>query len=177
MSELPKTPVHSIWLMPAVEDCAMLTGIVDGLAEQFGSPRFQPHLTLVEDMERPAEELAPLVAEVAAGVPAFSTPVVEIGMSDLFFRSFYARFEAKGSLLDLKKRAIARIAASAIEDFMPHISLAYGLADGPVKEKASVRVAQFLNRRPIHFSNIAVVFSGKEIPIANWEVRETVRLG
>jgi 2'-5' RNA ligase len=177
MSKMPPPPVHSIWLMPAVEDLAMLTGIVDGLAEKFGSPRFQPHLTLVEDMERPAEELTPLVAEVAAGIPAFSTPVLEIGMSGLYFRSFYARFEANDHLLDLKRRAIDRIAASPIGDFMPHVSLAYGLAEGPAKTEARGRIAQFLDGRPIHFSNVAVVFSGKEIPIPEWEVRETVRLG
>jgi hypothetical protein len=176
MSETPKPPIHSVWLMPTVEDQAMLTGIVDGLAEEFGSPRFQPHLTLVEDMERPAEELAPLVTEVAAGIPSFSTPVVEIGISDLFFRSFYARFEAAGPLLELKKRAIGKIAASPINAFMPHISLAYGLAEGPAKEEARGRIAQFLNRRPVHFSGVAVVFSGKEIPIAQWQVRETARL-
>jgi hypothetical protein len=169
-----KTSVHSVWLMPVIEDLAMLTGIVDGLAEQFGSPRFQPHLTLVEDMERPAEELASLVAKVAAGVPVFSAPVLEIGMSDLYFRSFYARFEARDHLLDLKKRAIA---ASAIEDFMPHISLAYGLADNAEKAEACGRIAQFLRGRPIHFSSVAVVSSGKEIPISDWKIVEKVRLG
>ncbi|MGN6584961.1 MAG: 2'-5' RNA ligase family protein [Rhizobiaceae bacterium] len=172
-----KAPVHSIWLMPAVEDLVMLTGIADGLAEEFGAPRFQPHLTLVEDMKRAAEELAPLVAELADGAPAFSAPVVEIGMSDLFFRSFYARFKAEGPLLDLKKRAIAAIAASPIEHFMPHVSLAYGLAAGPKRAEAAVRIAQFLRGQPIHFSAIAVVASGKEIPISDWRVVETVRLG
>ncbi|TAN15162.1 MAG: haloacid dehalogenase [Rhizobiaceae bacterium] len=177
MSKMPPPPAHSIWLKPAVEDLAMLTGIVDRLAEEFGSPRFQPHLTLVEDMARPAEELAPLVAEVAAAIPPFSAPVVEIGMSDLFFRSFYARFDAAGPLLELKKRAIGKIAASPIDAFMPHISLAYGLAEGPARSEARGRIAQFLNRRCIHFSTVAVVFSSKEIPIADWEVREEVRLG
>ena len=172
-----KSSVHSVWLMPVIEDLVMLTGIVDGLAEEFGAPRFEPHLTLVEDMERPAEELAPLVAEVAAGVPAFSAPISEIGMSDLFFRSFYARFEAKGPLLELKKRAIGKIAASPIGDFMPHISLAYGLNDSSEKAEASVRITQFLRGRPIHFSAIAVVSSGKEIPISDWKVVEKVRLG
>ena len=155
----------------------MLTGIVDGLAAEFGLPMFQPHLTLVEDMERSLEELAPLVAGVAAGVPAFSASVVEIGMSDLYFRSFYARFEARDELLELKKRAIDQIAVSPIADFMPHISLAYGLAEHPAKKEASGRIAQFLCGRPIHFSSIGVVFSGKEIPISDWKVVETARLG
>jgi hypothetical protein len=177
MSERPQSPVHSIWLMPVVEDLAMLTGLVDGLAEEFGSPRFQPHLTLVEDTERPAEELVPLVAEAAAGIPSFSAPVIEIGMSGLFFRSFYVRFDAKDHLLELKRRAAGKISSSPVDAFMPHISLAYGLAEGPLKTEARDRIAQFLNRRPIHFSNVAVVFSGKEIPISDWEIRETVRLG
>ena len=43
--------VHSIWLMPAAVDAAALERMVEDFSARFDAPRFQPHLTLVE--ERP----------------------------------------------------------------------------------------------------------------------------
>jgi len=163
--------VHSIWLMPAEDDAAMLERMVDDLARRFGSPRFQPHLTLVEDMERGVDDLALLVGQVGKGIAPFSAPVAEIGVSDLFFRSFYARFAAEGPLLELKRRAIEKILPGDITDFMPHISLAYGVAETLEKRDAVVEAENLLLGSPVHFDRVCVVASGKELPIEAWAVR------
>ena len=163
--------VHSIWLMPAADDAARLERIVGDLAGRFGSPRFQPHLTLVEDMERSVEDLAPLVGQVADGIAAFEAPVAEIGVSDLFFRSFYARFAAQGPLLELKRRAIDTIQPGDIAEFMPHISLAYGLAETLEKRDAIAEAENLLLGEPIRFDRVCVVASGKELPIESWSIR------
>ena len=163
--------VHSIWLMPAADDAAMLERLVEDLAGRFNAPRFQPHLTLVEDMERSVEDLAPLVVRVSEGVASFEAPVAEIGVSDLFFRSFYARFAAEGPLLELKRRAIDKILPGDIAEFMPHISLAYGVEDTFAKRDAVVEAENLLLGKPVRFDRICVVASGKELPIESWAVR------
>lgn len=170
------TGVHSIWLMPTADDAAMLTRIVDDLARRFGTPRFQPHLTLVEDMERSVGDLAPLVEDVAAGIGPFAAPVAAIGVSALFFRSFYARFIAEGPLLELKRRAIEKILPGDIAEFMPHISLAYDVAETLEKRDAVVEVENLLLGNPVHFDRVCVVASGKELPIEGWAIRATAAL-
>jgi 2'-5' RNA ligase len=157
--------------MPVEDDAAMLARMVDDLARRFGSPRFQPHLTLVEDMERSVGDLAPLVEEVGKGIATFSAPVAEIGVSDLFFRSFYARFAAEGPLLELKRRAIEKILPGDIADFMPHFSLAYGLEETLEKRDAVAEAENLLLGNPVRFDRVCVVASGKELPIEAWAVR------
>jgi 2'-5' RNA ligase len=163
--------VHSIWLMPAASDVAMLRRAVDDFAARFGSPRFQPHLTLVEDMERSAADLAPLIEAVAAGIGPFTAPVAAIAVSALFFRSFYARFVAKGPLLELKRRAIEKILPGDIAGFMPHISLAYGVEETLAKRDAVAEAENLLLGSPIRFDRVCVVASGKELPIESWAIR------
>lgn len=168
--------VHSIWLMPSADDTTMLERMVADFSGRFGSPRFQPHLTLVEDMERSVNELAPLVEEVAAGIGSFTTPVAAIGVSALFFRSFYARFAAEGPLLELKRRAIEKILPDNIAEFMPHISLAYGVAETLEKRDAVAEAENLLLGRPIRFDRLCVVASGKELPIESWTNRSATGL-
>jgi 2'-5' RNA ligase len=163
--------VHSIWLMPAEDDAVMLVRMVDDLARRLGSPRFQPHLTLVEDMERSVDDLARLVGEVGEGIAPFSAPVAEIGVSDLFFRSFYARFAAEGSFRELKSRAIEKILPGDIADFMPHVSLAYGVEETLEKRDAVAEAENLLLGKPVRFDRVCVVASGKELPIEAWAIR------
>ena len=49
--------IHSLWLMPAPADEAMLAGIVGDLSGRFGTPIFAPHLTLLGDTETPPAAL------------------------------------------------------------------------------------------------------------------------
>ena len=168
--------VHSIWLMPAAADAAAFERMVDDLARRFGSPLFQPHLTLVEDMERGVADLAPLVEEVTAGIGSFTAPVAAIGVSALFFRSFYARFVAEGPLLELKRRAIEKILSSDIMEFMPHISLAYGVAETLEKRGAVAEAENLLLGKPVDFDRVCVVASGKELPIERWSIEAECRL-
>jgi 2'-5' RNA ligase len=168
--------LHSIWLMPARDDEAVLQQTVTELAARFGAPEFRPHLTLMEETARGVPELAAATREIAAGIAGFSAIVCDIGMSELYYRSFYALFEAAGPLLELKHRAIARIAPDCLDAFMPHISLLYGAADSPEKRAAQKMVAERLVGRQIRFDRVCVVASAKEIPVAEWAIRSSVGL-
>ena len=94
--------MFSVWLMPVAEDERLLAGIVAELAQSFGTPRFQPHLTLVEDRLCEEGDLVGQLVAVAAGIAPFAADIQAVGTSDLFFRAFYARFERVGPVLELK---------------------------------------------------------------------------
>ncbi len=172
----PVTDMHSVWLMPEAEDQATLSAIVAELATAFEAPLFRPHLTLVEDRPSDALALARQVGDIVQGIGPFSADIEGIGTSDLFFRAFYARFAAVGPVLELKQRAIHSIATSPIGSFMPHISLAYGVADTPLRRRVSSEMDKRLAGQSIRFGRIAIVRSAQSIPIEAWEVRATVPL-
>ncbi len=116
-------------LQPCRADLDRLQNIVSRLADKLETPRFIPHLTIVEDMERSASDLAQVLDSHFVGEPAFSTPVTGIHGLPQFFRSLYAAFEAEGRLRALKMRAVDAFGVGSVETFMPHISLAYGVSE------------------------------------------------
>jgi 2'-5' RNA ligase len=168
--------LHSIWLMPAQDDEVLLQHMVTELAARFDAPEFRPHLTLVEEMARGVGDLTAKTTAIAAGIGEFSALVRDIGVSALYHRSFYALVEPGRPLLELKKRAIARIAPDRLDTFMPHISLLYGVPESLEKRAAQAMVAERLVGRQIRFDRICIVASAKAIPVAEWAIRSSVSL-
>lgn len=160
---------HSIWLMPSAEHLSFLAGIVDRLAAQFGTPAFCPHLTLVEDMPRPADELAALLDGHFGECSGFSSAVSGVAGLPLYYRSLFAAFEPTDRLRDLKERAVSVFGAGDVASFMPHISLAYGVAEER-KREAITGLAAEITGRLIRFDSIAVVASAQSIPVADWKI-------
>lgn len=166
---------HSIWLQPAASDLERLQATVNHLAERLGSPRFIPHLTLVEDMERTAQDLEDVLNKHFSTESAFSANVTAIDGLPQFFRSLYAGFEPAGRLRHLKTIAVDAFGTGAVENFMPHISLAYGVT---AEQRAAVlaTLEQELLGAPIKFESIAIVNSAQSIPIQDWKIVHSLRL-
>lgn len=165
--------IHSIWLMPGADDAQRLTRILGDLSQQFATPLFTPHLTVKGDSEAPLAALDAAIREAARAAQPFSLPVVAIETSALFFRSFYARFDVAPPLALLKHA----LDADATEPFMPHVSLLYGPVAATPKAARAREVGHLLLGRAITFDRLCVVTSGQDIPIADWRIVATARLG
>lgn len=159
--------------MPSAEDGAFLSSLVAELSGRFGTPLFTPHLTVKGDTDLPIAALAGGIREAAATVPALPEAVAAIETSDAYFRSFYARFHLSAPLAQLKQQLDSDMAAN----FMPHVSLLYGLVAPAPKAAAAAEFHRMLTGRPITFDRLCVVRSGQDIPISEWAVIETAELG
>lgn len=155
----------------------MLRSITQELRADFPGPLFEPHLTLVEEVDHGADSLAKHCRHIAEGMDRITVPVEAIGTSALYFRSFYVRFPAVGPLAELRERAVAAIPRDHSSPFMPHVSLLYGTAESIETEEARRTLETRLAARPICFDRICVVASAKTIPISDWAVVSTVGLG
>ena len=171
--------LHSTWLMPTASDEAALQSAVDALSRQFGTPRFQAHLTLTDGVGRGVAELVGILRQAAEGIRCFPAAIEDIETSDLYFRSFYARFAASGPLAGLHEKATALLAPELETSaaFMPHISLLYGADGGAEKEAARRRWQKQLAGRLIRVDRICIAAAGKGIEIQDWAIRSTVPLG
>jgi hypothetical protein len=168
---------HSVWLMLREDDERQVATIVRDLAAEFGAPVFRPHLTLVEDNGTAPADLAQRVRGLALAAPRFAADIAGIGASTLYFRSLYARFPAEGPVRALKQRAIETIAMTPLAEFMPHVSLLYGIADTAEKRAAIARLEPRLTGMRLNFDAVAMVESAKSIPIADWRVAARYPLG
>lgn len=170
------TQYHSVWLMPAADDEALLQSVIDELAIRFGAPRFRPHLTVVEDMNRQRGRVG-VSDDGGRGRPrrirgASARDRRQRALLSLVF----ARFDSDGALRQLKRRAIEKIAPGVLDDFMPHVSLLYGIPDGPDRRAALQTMTRRHVGRRIRFDRLCVVAAASEIPIAEWAVRFSVNL-
>lgn len=166
---------HSIWLQPSRADLDRLDATVRRLSGLLGTPRFIPHLTLVEDMERSAEDLADVLDIHFAGETVFSSAITGIRGLPQFFRSLYAAFEPAGRLKVLKTTAVEAFGTGSVETFMPHISLAYGVSEEQ-RKPVLAELEQDYAGQPIRFDAIAVVNSAQSIAIEDWKVVHTLAL-
>jgi 2'-5' RNA ligase len=164
--------IHSLWLMPAPADEAMLAEIVGDLSSRFSTPLFAPHLTLQGDTETTPELLERAIAAAADTAGAFAEPVSVVEGSDAYFRSFYARFAVSPTLAKLKQA----LDPEGFASFMPHVSLLYGPVEAAAKAAAISEIDERLAGRAIHFDRIAMVTSGQDVPIADWRVVATIAL-
>lgn len=164
--------IHSIWLMPAAPDEALLAGLVNELSERFGTPVFAPHLTVLGDSETEAERLRQAIAAAAGEASAFDEAVSGIETSGAYFRSFYARFAVAAPLVRLKQA----LDPEGLDGFMPHVSLLYGPVEAAAKAAAAREIGERLSGRSIRFDRLCLVTSGQHIPIADWRVVATAPL-
>lgn len=161
---------HSIWLLAAPRDERLLAGSVRDLAARFGTPRFHPHLTLAGDLAADAPHLLARLDGIVAGIAAPLEPIVSVDVGESFFRSFYARFPASQTLVELRRRAHLAAGAEEPQPFLPHVSLAYGVAPTADRDRARAEWTVWLDDTAIRFDRVAVVRASDTVPIEDWTI-------
>lgn len=159
----------SIWLMPSAGDRALLADIVDDLARRFGSPLFEPHLTLAGDLPDPPETYVAMLERLAASCSRFAQPVEDIVVTDAYFRSFYAKFKRSAELDRLKQCCVDDLGGN-LSEFMPHVSLLYGPVPEPGKSEAAAELRRSVTGRAVTFDRVVVTNSSDTTPISEWWV-------
>lgn len=167
---------HSIWLRPTRDDLRFLESIVTELAGRFASPIFEPHATLVPDMRRSADELLPLALSLAVGRKPLDVLVEGVAGTEAYFRSFYAALQKTPALMALKQASLDISGEKDVSAFLPHVSLAYGVADHPSREREMTRMAGLLFGRSIRFDRMVIVSSSSETPVDRWIVKHEIYL-
>lgn len=167
---------HSIWLRPAQDDLVFLEKIVRDLSERFNSPVFEPHITLVPDMNRSAEELLPQAISLTIGRKPLELLIENVTGSEAYFRSFYAALEKAPALMRLKQDTLEISGDASLQSFMPHVSLAYGVDDSTLKHAEIQRLAKELSGRKLKFDRLVIVSSSSETPIDDWIVKHEIYL-
>jgi 2'-5' RNA ligase len=166
---------HSIWLLPAARDERALSGMIRDLSKRFGTPRFQPHLTLAGDLAAPSNHLVAGLEAIVRDVVAPVLPVAAVETGPEFFRSFYARFERSDTLDTLRERAHDAAGLEVPDTFLPHVSLAYGVAEADRSESRATW-SGWLEGMDVRFDRVAVVLSSGSVPIEDWTVIATAKL-
>jgi len=160
--------LHSIWLTLDPVSQRAVAAVIASIADRFGSPSFEPHITLLGDLDGPYDKLIDLMGQIFANIPPTRLDVSSPKCGDTFFTSIIL----DAPLTDPLRNAYAILSKTLTPDrhqpFHPHVSLAYGLSDSDAR---TVLISEQIKRASLDYvtiSGVAVVRSSKTTPIDEW---------
>src|SRR3989338_2213040 len=157
---------YTLWVVPTPQIKSILEKIILDLSEKYQGPKFEPHMTLLGDIETSEEEILKKTKELASIVKPFTCVLGEISFSTTYFQNVFVRVKSSANLME------ANLAAKQIFNvgnnlFMPHISLLYGEHDISTREKIASKI-QLPSDMSFQAEKISVVTSFSKNP-RDWQ--------
>jgi 2'-5' RNA ligase len=126
---------YSLWLMPPPAIRDRFAALIDMLSRRFGTPRFEPHITLAGIETTAADAIARTTA-LARQLPPVPVRLAHAGYTEQYFRCLFVCAERTDCLWSAHRAASSAYQQPAEADFLPHLSLVYGTIASAQKERA-----------------------------------------
>lgn len=150
--------------------------MIERLAILQETPVFEPHLTLLGDLEGSIETTAQHCKAAFADVGPINARVADVARSDAHFMSLYLEVSLPSQIFDIRKSLSMKLSRDVSSNFLAHISLAYGPLPKDLDDEELRTQIDTLCHRRIIFDRATVVRSAKEIPIEDWAVHSDITL-
>ena len=126
---------HSIWLMPEESSADEIRRAIKSLSLKYGAPDFEPHVTLIGNLQGPEDAILHKTERLAEGLEPYQIVFSDFGYLTEYFRSLFAVVERSKEVMHAFNAA-TQIFGIEKSDYMPHLSLLYGSI--PEAEKKAV---------------------------------------
>jgi len=153
----------SLWLIPPEPE--RLAGLIARLAERFGGPPFEPHLTLLPGLAGSCESVLTVAAELARRTPPLDIQPTRAARGDAYFRCLFLEVALTRELGATHELALKLVNARSEAPFFPHLSLVYGWLTPPEKERV---LGEIGGEVPGTFRVDALDVVHTEGPVASW---------
>lgn len=157
---------YSLWFMPSGELYDKFSGIIKDLSSKYGSPPFEPHVTLLGDVTLSRDETLAKAQQIASSTNSFTINLTSVDYLDSFFQCFFIRAEKTEPLLEVQRKAREMLGLPQAE-YMPHLSLMYGDLPPETKEKIRDEIGREFNVN-LDINSLHVYVSSKNVPIKEW---------
>lgn len=159
----------SLWLIPDNEWHHLLSRIIARLSQQYNTPCFEPHLTLLSGIAMDYQNATHRAAQLATQLGAFEIVMKRLSHRDEFFRALFLEAARTPRLMDAHQMANTLFAREPNRAFLPHISLMYGNLPATVKEEIIDQLASEL-KQPLSFrvSRLDLVVASSRLPPSSW---------
>jgi 2'-5' RNA ligase len=139
---------YTLWLVPTGNAYDKFSNLIKSLAKKYDAPIFEPHVTLLGDIEISEEEAVKKTEQLVANQKSFPLNLGSVDYQDFHFRTLFVRAEPTKFLQNLHKRA-KQIFQMDIPPYMPHLSILYGtypeeLKKGIISEIGSTKEASWI---------------------------------
>jgi 2'-5' RNA ligase len=131
---MPRADVYSLWLMPEDEVYTKLISTIRQLSKPYGTPEFEPHVTVIGTMTGQQQDLTEKMTSLASEVKSFEVKLMDLDYLNEYFRCLFIRIEQSAAVMGANTKARTIFDQSRSADYMPHLSLMYGDIDTAVKK-------------------------------------------
>jgi len=164
------TGTYSLWLVPdrGSEEFRRLNDLITEQAEAYGTPEFEPHVTVVGGVEAEKKRVASEAEKLAEEGDPFVLSLAETRCSTTEHQCVFVLVEPTARLLKLHLRASESVGTDE-GMYVPHLSLVYGRMGIEERARVAGSVAESVPDE-VRATAIEVVETGK--PVEDWEVTE-----
>lgn len=113
--------------------------MIDRLSNRYHGPRFDPHMTLLGDIDGNLSAVEQKIKDLAKGLEKLELTLGPVSFSTTYFQSVFVRVNSNAKLMQLNLEA-KKLFDMENNVFMLHISLLYGDHDMATREKAAASV-------------------------------------
>lgn len=168
----------SLWLIPDEEWHRLLSRVIAHLSQQYNTPCFEPHLTLLSGIAMEHEDAANRTAQLAPQLGAFEIIVRRLSYRDEFFMALFMQIERTPPLMDAYRMACATFDREPDRAFLPHISLVYGNLPTPVKEEIIAQLtSELMLPASLGVHRVDLMVASSRIPPSSWHCVTSHTLG
>jgi 2'-5' RNA ligase len=119
-------PHYALWLLLPPAERARFGDLIRTLAEQHGTPGFEPHITLLGGIAGAQAPAITATAVLARRIAPLHIRLAEIGQRDSYYQCLFVHTVPDAALLQAHRLARAELARRDDAEFVPHLSIVYG---------------------------------------------------
>jgi len=121
-----KREVYSLWLMPSGKLAIQLRTLIAKLSNEYLTPTFEPHVTLIGELNLPKATVIARTKKLAAQTEPFEVKLSQVANLDRYFRCVFIKAHNTKGLMNAYSAARVLFEQENAEKYIPHLSLVYG---------------------------------------------------
>ncbi|HJY98380.1 MAG TPA: 2'-5' RNA ligase family protein [Patescibacteria group bacterium] len=130
---------YSIWLIPPEPAFSQIKSVIKQLSNDYGGPLFEPHITLVGNIDQDLSQIEKKLKLLSSGIEKFELSFGPVSFSTTYFQSVFLRVNSTAKLMDLSL-TIKTTLGLENDVYMPHASLLYGNHSMTVREEIASKI-------------------------------------
>ena len=127
-------PTYNLWFKPGCDAGLSLAQTILKLAQELGTPFFEPHVTLLANLAGTADEHLRRSKALAASLRPFEIVLTNASYHDTYFQCIFLCAEKSPAIISARETA-RHLFEKTEETYMPHLSLVYGSFSVPRKQE------------------------------------------
>ena len=125
----------SLWLVPSGDVRRRLSKIISQLSKKYSTPIFEPHVTLIADVESTEKDVTNKTTLLANRIRPYRTTLANMDYSDNYYMPLFIKVSKTKQVTAANMKAREIFGRLSDPPYKPHLTLLYGNIDAQEKEK------------------------------------------